>query len=438
MVWPAMPSVEAATLLALQFEFERTQWLSPEQLEARQLRQLQAQFDHLHAHSPFHRQYLDGAGFIPGQPLTREQFRQIPVISRADLQAAGDAALCQQTPPEHGKVRTGATSGSTGRALTYAKTGLADFMWNAITLRESLWSGWDLQGRLAVSRAGAKNEERMNWGPPEGLVFATGPASLRKVSTDVGEQAAWLAHYRPDYLITKPTNLKALCQWFQAHGGWPGKLRGVRTLGEAVTPELRQLSKTVFGVTLRDMYSAAEVGYLALQCPDHEHYHVQSEVVMVEVLRDDGSACRPGEIGRVVVTTLHNFAMPLIRYAIGDYAEVGEACPCGRGLPVLKRIMGRSRNLLSLPDGRQWWPSLPPKKYAHIGSIQQLQLVQKSLNKIEVRLVVKQKLDESQSKALRIALTDMLKYAFEFEFRYLDKIEFGPNHKFEDFISEII
>ena len=216
------------------------------------------------------------------------------------------------------------------------------------------------------------------------------------------------------------------------------KTTGVRTLGEAVTPELRQLSKTVFGVTLRDMYSAAEVGYLALQCPDHEHYHVQSEVVMVEVLRDDGSACRPGEIGRVVVTTLHNFAMPLIRYAIGDYAEVGEACPCGRGLPVLKRIMGRSRNLLSLPDGRQWWPSLPPKKYAHIGSIQQLQLVQKSLNKIEVRLVVKQKLDESQSKALRIALTDMLKYAFEFEFRYLDKIEFGPNHKFEDFISEII
>jgi hypothetical protein len=80
---------------------------------------------------------------------------------------------------------------------------------------------------------------------------------------------------------------------------------------------------------------------------------------------------------------------------------------------------------------------MPPKKYSHIGSIQQIQLVQKSLNKIEVRLVVKSSLDKTEEKSLRVALSEMLRYPFEFNLVYFDKIEFGPNHKFEDFISEI-
>jgi phenylacetate-coenzyme A ligase PaaK-like adenylate-forming protein len=61
----------------------------------------------------------------------------------------------------------------------------------------------------------------------------------------------------------------------------------------------------------------------------------------VEVLDEEGRPCAPGETGRVVATSLNNFAMPLIRYETGDTAEVGAPCPCGRGLPVLTRIMGR-------------------------------------------------------------------------------------------------
>jgi phenylacetate-CoA ligase len=386
---------------------------------------------------PFYRDRLEASGFDPARPLALETFRAIPVMSRAELQAAGENSICILTPPEHGAVRRGSTSGSTGRVLNYTKTALSDYLWLAITLRESLWSGWDLHGRLAVSRAGAKDSERDNWGKPEAIAFETGPASIRKVGMDISEQVRWLEDFRPDYLITNPTNLKGLCKWFRANGGRMGKLRGVRTLGEVVTPELRELSQEVLGAPIRDMYSAAEVGYIALQCPVHGHYHIQSETVLVEVLREDGSACHSGEIGKVVITALHNFATPLIRYAIGDYAEAGEACPCGRGLPTLKRIYGRSRNLIRLPNGRTRWPSMPPKKYSHIGSIQQIQLVQKSLNKIEVRLVVKSRLDKTEEKSLRVALSEMLRYPFEFNLVYFDKIEFGPNHKFEDFISEI-
>lgn len=437
MFWPALPTSEASTLLAVLYQLQQAGQLNQDQLESLQLQQLHELFSRLFLHEPVYRSRLDSIGFNPSKPLTPELFRSLPILSRAELQEMGDNAFCKHIPPEHGHVRKGMTSGSTGRSLTYAKTGLADFLWNAITMRESLLAGWDFRGRLAVCRAGSKNGEHSSWGRPENIVFETGPASIRSIRTDLPDQAQWLTAFHPDYLITNPTNLKSLCEWFDARGGWSGNLKGIRTLGEVVTTELRDMCQAVFKTGIRDMYSAAEVGYIALQCPEHYHYHVMSEFVLVEVLNDNGVACKPGEIGRVVITSLHNFAMPLIRYSIGDYAEVGEPCPCGRGLPVLKRIMGRSRNLLTFPDGKKWWPTLPPKKYLHVAPIKQMQLVQKSLDTIEVRLALDKPLESAQEESLTTALRDMLKYPFTFIFTYRTELEYGPNHKFDDFISEI-
>src|SRR3546814_5152572 len=83
------------------------------------------------------------------------------------------------------------------------------------------------------------------------------------------------------------------------------------------------LAREVWGLKIVDMYSTQEIGYLAFQCPQHDHYHVQAEAALVEVLNEAGESCRPGEIGQVVTTPLLNFAMPMIRYAVGDLAEVG-------------------------------------------------------------------------------------------------------------------
>ena len=158
-------------------------------------------------------------------------------------------------------------------------------------------------------------------------------------------------------------------------------------MGETITDEFRGICQEVWGKPVADMYSCEEAGYIALQCPKHEHYHIQSENILVEVLDEHDKPCRPGEIGRVVLTTLHNFAMPLIRYEILDYAEVGGECPCGRGLPVLKRIVGRQRNMITHPDGSQHWPSFPASTWSHIGPIRQMQMIQKEPDYIVINLV---------------------------------------------------
>ncbi len=157
----------------------------------------------------------------------------------------------------------------------------------------------------------------------------------------------------------------------------------------------------------------------------------------MEIIDPDGAPCGPGEVGRVVLTDLSNFAMPLIRYAIGDYAEVGDACPCGRGLPVLNRVMGRSRNMLRLPSGDQLWPRFRSARLSHIAPVRQLQLVQTSLEEIRVNLVAARPLTADEEMALRERFTEGLGHPFRLDFRYLDEIPRAANGKFEDFKSEL-
>jgi phenylacetate-CoA ligase len=254
---------------------------------------------------------------------------------------------------------------------------------------------------------------------------------------EVGQQVQWLRSQRPQYLLTYPNNLRALAARFIAEGtGLPGLLQ-VRTIGETVTQAIREDCRKAFGVALADVYSSEEVGGIALQCPAGEGYHIQSESVLVEVLDDAGTPCAPGEVGRIVVTPLHNFAMPLLRYELRDYAEVGEPCPCGRGLPVLRRILGRSRNMLVLPNGERRWPLTGFAQFREIAPISQFQFEQESLSLIEARIVAERALSPFERTRLIETIQTALCHPFEIRIVEVAEIPRSANGKFEDFISRL-
>jgi len=138
----------------------------------------------------------------------------------------------------------------------------------------------------------------------------------------------------------------------------------------------------------RILAGAMASGIIALQCPVSGLYHAQSESLLVEVLNDEGQPCKPGEVGRIVITDLHNFATPLIRYEIRDYAEVGPPCPCGRGLQTFSRIMGRRRNMVVFPNGERHWPLVGAYRFREVADIKQYQVIQHALDDIEVMLDV--------------------------------------------------
>ncbi len=435
--WPAIPDYNGVLSLALQFQFNASQWWSPAVLREHQFAQIGLLMEHASRTAPFWREQLARAGYRAGMTITPQWFAALPVVKRREAQSAGDALFSGLVPPEHGAVHSKNTSGSTATPMQCRSTDVSALFWGASTLRDTLWHRRNLAGKLAGIRVGHERGTHSSWSPESYSAFQTGPAVSLDARTEIDAQIDWLVAERPDYLLSHASNLRALAQRCIERGLHLDSLREVKSFSESLPADLRELVREAWGVKLVDIYTTNEVGYIALQCPDHEHYHVQAENVLVEVVDESGAACPPGGIGRVLVTPLNNFAMPLIRYEIGDYAEAGAPCACGRGLPVLARIMGRSRNMLRLPGGGTHWPGVPMRALKDIAPLRQFRMIQHSLTGIELQLVSDRPLTGDEETALRNALHKRLGYPFEVRFVRMERIERGANYKFEDFVCQV-
>ena len=429
-VWPAVPSAAAAGVLSLLLQLERSEWLSAERLAGRQQEQLDVLLEHAYRTVPWYRERWPAAPRASDLP-------ELPLLSRRDVQDGFRELHSRSAPPEHGVISEASTSGSTGAPVRVARTAIVDLMWRALTLRDHRWHGRDLSGTLAAIRRGIGRGSSPSWGAATDGLVATGPCLTLDVDVGAAGQLEWLVRHAPAYLLTYPSLAAELARLsIERRRGLPGLLE-VRTLGESLDEDVRSLCREAWGVPLTDVYSADEVGYIALQCPDHEHYHVQAESVLVEVLDERGAPCEAGQTGRVVVTDLHNFAMPLVRYDIGDYAEVGEPCPCGRGLPVLKRIAGRVRNMLVTPQGARFWPSSGLRKQTEVPKLRQYQFVQKAPDLLEAKMVVSQPLSAAEEEYLLGRIRSRLPQGIRVAVRYVESIPRSAGGKYEEFVCEV-
>lgn len=440
--WPAIPDPVAANLLAQLLQLDDSQWWTTQRLQQSQLEQFARLATHAASQSSFFRERLLQAGLDASQPWTPETFSSIPLLTRAELMQQAEHIHCRALPGNHGAVQQVQTSGSTGQVVTVRRTEVTQLIWLSLTMREHLWHQRDFAATLAVIKALTPTMDdpaeaaRIGWGHPASLLFDTGPSYAQPLAMDVARQAAWLTRIDPHYLLTYPSNLGALLDRWENGDTLPASLRQVRTIGETLHPGLRERCKALGDIGIVDMYSSQEVGLIALQCPETGLYHLQSESLIVEVLDDAGQPCAPGEIGRVVITDLHNFATPLIRYEIRDYAEVGPACPCGRGLPTLTRIMGRRRNMVVFPDGRKHWPLIGSHDFHAVADIRQYQAIQHSLDDVEIRLRVAMPLTAAQESKLTAQIHSALGHPFPLRFSYFDQeLPRTKGGKFEEFVS---
>jgi len=441
--WPAIPSARGAQLLSLLYQFEQTQWWPAERLLEYQLRQIQQLLRHAAATVPFYRARLAEAGIDPARGLTLDAFRALPLLTRRDIQSAGTALHSDGSLAAYLPVSETHTSGSTGEPVKVRRTRVDSLLWEAMTLRDHHWHQRNFAGKLAVIRGVANDAQPPrgavfgSWGAPATELYRTGPLVKLNSSVDVATQAQWLLCQNPEYLLTYPSIVKALVAWFRNHNEKPSQLREVRTLGETVDPSLRKACSDVLGVTVVDGYSSQEFGYLALQCPVSGLFHVMSESVFLEILDDQGRPCAPGEVGQVVVTGLHNVAMPLLRYTLGDHAEAGAPCACGRGLPTITRVLGRIRSLLTLPGGQRVRLTMADV-FQDFETVRQYQVIQRTLHDIEVRLFVDRPLGADAEAQLRAALQAAMGHPFHLSFIYFSaELPRGPGNKFEEFVSRL-
>ncbi len=436
--FPAIIGGPTAALAALVRQLDDTQWLSAEEIERGQFAQLRHLARHAGQFSTHFRKRLAQAKLRPDELTSTAVLRKLPVLRRRDLQSA-EGVICSEVPASHQPVGESKTSGSTGEPIAAKRTAINQLIWMAMTMREHLWHRTAFDGRLAAIRANISQVERAkDWGAPASVLFRTGPSLRLPITLGVEELTAHLVEFKPASLIVYPNTLDAIARHCAQASIVLEGLRTIRTIGETLSAETRERAQQTFEARVVDNYSSQELGNIALQCPHSGLYHVMAESLIVEVIDDAGVPCEVGQVGRVVATDLHNFATPLIRYDIGDYAEVAAPCPCGRGLPTLKRIVGRERNLIVMPDGTRHWPLVGFHGFRDVAPVVQYQMIQHARDDIEVRLVVERPLVPGQESGLREIIQKALGHPFALRFVYFEgTLPRGANGKFDEFVCNV-
>jgi phenylacetate-CoA ligase len=373
-------------------------------------------------------------------------FNALPVLSRATLQMAYEQIVSSNIPVAHGETYTLTTSGSTGQVVRLLGTAFTRLFYDALMLREHQWHQRDLTQKLLAIRwldleiaQPPIGQYQTSWGPPINLYQPTGPSVLINISSATHLQVEALIHHKPYYLTTYPSQLAVLASYCLAHHITLPDLHEVRTIGEMLTQKQIQRVKSIWPhVKITDIYSCIEIGNVASQCPEYKQYHVNIEHVYLEIVDEQNQPCAIGEPGKVLVTSLMNYATPLIRYELGDYAAWGEPCQCGRTLPVLKHILGRKRNRLILPNGESRFPYVGEhedfSKIAPI-RIQKFQFIQRALDEIEIKAVTPDRLTIEQTAAAKAFYKKIFGAHFKIIISFPDEISSGPTGKFEEFIS---
>jgi phenylacetate-CoA ligase len=390
--------------------------------------------DHAARFAPGLAARLERAGLRAADFGDVSALHSLPPLTRGELQAS-DAVFARAIPETHQPVHSIETTGSTGQPVRVIHTLVTQVEWLALTLLEHEWHASDFSRPLAAVRANVDQVQRLpDWGSAVRLATRSGPSAVIPGTQPMPEILALLRSLDPGQLVIYPTLLATLCDHLEQEGEAPLRLQRIRTIGEMLQPERRERARATLGAPVTDVYSSREFGQIAIECPASGLYHVP-ESLIVEVLDTNGNPCAEGTEGDVVVTSLRNFATPLIRYAIRDRAIRGGPCPCGRSLPTLRRIMGRERNMVRKPDGTRAYPPLGAGSFWSHGPVTQFQFIQHAAHDIEVRLAVTRPATSEEENNLAAAIRKMLGHAFPLRFTYFERaLPPAPGGKHEEFV----
>ncbi len=419
-----------------QRELERTQWLSEEELQALQLSKIRQLVHHAYEHVPLYRERYRQAGLHPRDIHSLEDFKALPFLTREDVKH-NLAALVAENFPQH-KLYPNETGGSTGQPMQFYVEG--DFWWanaaNAFRVRS--WHGvhegdkmawfwgaredmpdWSWKNRL---RAALMNERYLN-------AFAMSEAKMR-------DFAHMLARWRPAMFKGYASALALFARFVQEHDLPRAHPRYIESTSEKLSGAQRELLSAVFDCPVADHYSSREMGTMAYQCAQGG-LHICADVRYLEVVADSHTLS-PGQLGEVAVTSLNQFAMPFIRYKNGDMAirQAGR-CTCGRGLPLLREIVGRTNDFLVSAEGQFVHSEFFAYLFRVKPEVARYQIHQPARGQLDVRLVCNQAVDETWLAGVRDEIQARFGRATQVSLQVVEHIQLTPAGKHRYIISEV-
>ena len=372
-------------------ELERTQWWPRGKILALQDERLSKLIRYAYDNVPYYRRVFDQRTLKPEDVVGSGDLTKLPILTKQLIRNnSSDFVACGFPKKELMLCLTG---GSTGEPFRFYKTRDDYHGWDtAAGLRAYKWAGYEVGEKQALFT-----------GRPPRLSIADSIArttrhflqrvklfdALTMSEKKLPHFAKRLEGFEGGFIKGYPTAIYLMACYIEKEGKPAIRPRAIIATGEELYDYQRELFSKVFGCETYSYYSANEIDGIASECPEHSGYHISAENVIVEIVDDADKLVPVGGEGRILVTSLHNYGMPFIRYEIGDVGVSSDkACPCGRGLPLLDAINGRTADVIftksgkSIPGVALNWNFL-----ASLG-VEQFQIVQESYENVVVKLVL--------------------------------------------------
>ena len=375
------------------YQLRKNQWKRIQELRLIQLKRLRAIVTHAYYNVPYYRKILRSVKIKPEQIKNIEDLRKIPMTTKSDVQ--GNYSNIISNDVDLSKCTVNSTSGSTGTPLKVIADPKTRYYSIALMQYAFFECGLRLRDKLVGVSVHLKNGKSM-LKPPIGVGFL-GRTRLSWMNT-IEENIRLLKKIKPDAIYAYPSVLWQLAKEIRKKNVSEINPRLIFSHAETLTPRCIQLVNSAFDTRIHNLYGSAEFNRLAFQCDRHSGLHMITDGAVIEVIKD-GENVDYGELGEIVVTGLYNYAMPLIRYRIGDIGvTTDENCDCGRSWPLIKRIEGRSDDFSILPSGQAISPmnlvnAMDP---IYVKGVMQYQIVQEKRDFFLVKVVVNQEFNGEQ------------------------------------------
>jgi len=359
-------------------------WLKTPELEAIQEKKLEAVLNHAYRNVPYYHRLFDSVGVKPDDIRNIEDLSKIPIITKSQLKNANKEIIARNV--DLNNCVECKTSGSTGMPLTllFSKedTPYAGASYERVRIENGLRLLRDVSLNVGspyvIPKGGKKWYQHLGIHRREGL----------NVFEPLDAQIQILKKVKPDAMWGYPSAIKLLAKAVEEKNIKKVSPRLIFTAAEVLDSETRNFINSGFNVNLFDVYGAWETGCMAWECDEHAGYHMSMDTVLMEFINEKGEHVNAGERGKVVVTNLHSYAMPIIRYEIGDFAiPTDEECSCGRGGYLMKAIEGRCDDFIKLPNNRIISPRNFTLAMHTISGISEFQVVQEKEDEIVVYVV---------------------------------------------------
>lgn len=421
--------------------FVKNQWKPYKELKEEQDKQLRHMISFCNKNVPYYRDLFKSLKLQPSDIRVAEDLEKLPVLTKdiikhnwEDLKPANLSGM---------KYYEQASGGSTGKPLSYRLSKHDRFLSGALLYRGWGYGGYELGDRmvlLAGSSLAVGTKSRLN------TFIHEAARNLRKLSSyDLGENemreyVQTINSFKPKSIRGYASSIFFFAKWIEENDLTIHSPDAVFTTAEKLYPHMRSKISEVFGCEVYDGYGLNDGGVSAYECPEHTGLHIDTERSIMEGVDERGQQVDRG-MGQILATSLHNYALPFIRYDTGDVGSyLDETCACGRGHRLLKEVIGRDKEFLITPMGKYVhgaaFFNTVLNGILHANEILEFQVIQETKDDIRIDLVCTDVFDHDELDKISEAIKNRSD-GWNVKFNFVNKIERTGAGKYKFIINKV-